>query len=183
MPPLKKTIFAFELSLLVSSLIFIKNIGYLLTGKNICINIFVGLIAGALTFCLSLGVVSLKQKQFLKFLFEFHKRYVRTSEIGDLTYYPLLIAFSEELFFRGLLLPHLGFWIANVIFATVHCFVFSNKSVTFISIFIYGSIFSFLTIKTGSLLPAITAHWLFTFLRIYYFPKYIKRNAKLFTVE
>jgi membrane protease YdiL (CAAX protease family) len=75
----------------------------------------------------------------------------------------LIYFLSEEFLFRGFLLFSLqqklgwrGFWIVNIIFSLLHIGKASGE--IFISFFI-GIIFSYLSIKTRSILPAVVLHF------------------------
>ncbi len=71
--------------------------------------------------------------------------------------------FSEEFLFRGFLLFSLweklgqkGFWVINIIFSLLHVGKASGE--VFISFFI-GIVFSYLSIKTQSIWPAVILHF------------------------
>lgn len=68
-------------------------------------------------------------------------------------------AVSEELFFRGALLPIVGVWGQAAVFALLHPAPRRAWSYTAFT-FIAGLVFGYLTLFTGSLWAAILAHFL-----------------------
>lgn len=70
-----------------------------------------------------------------------------------------LSAVSEELFFRGALMPLLGLWGQAILFGLMHPMprrAFIYTAFTFVA----GLCFGYATLLTGSLYPAIAAHFL-----------------------
>ncbi|MBW8349115.1 CPBP family intramembrane metalloprotease [Bacillus sp. IITD106] len=76
----------------------------------------------------------------------------------------LLIAFSEELLFRGAIQTHFGFWIASIIFAFIHFRYLSNwyllLNVSLLSLWI-GLIYEW---SGQQILPVIIMHFMIDFL-------------------
>jgi membrane protease YdiL (CAAX protease family) len=82
-------------------------------------------------------------------------------------------AFSEELFFRGVFINGLkgvgtilACFFSGLFFALYHC-----SASQFIYQFIYGFVLALLTVKSGSVIPSIVAHFInnFSVLAFYYF--------------
>lgn len=70
-----------------------------------------------------------------------------------------LIAFSEELLFRGVLQTNLGIWIASIIFAILH-FRYLSKWVLFIMVVSISFLLGIVYDITDSLYTTIIAHFL-----------------------
>lgn len=80
----------------------------------------------------------------------------------------LVVSFSEELLFRGVIQTSFGFIIASVLFALVH-FRYLNKVVLLISVLLLSFIIGYLYLQTNNLLVPIAAHFTIDFLLgIYY---------------
>ena len=175
---------SFEILILLISLIFWKysKIPILPPHESLSFCVSVGVSLGVFITLMSILIAGkTRNKSIKRFLYEFHSGYLKKGKIESFVIDPLLISVPEELFFRGPLLPSFGFLIANLLFSLVHIFVFTDKIITFISIFIYGTLFSVALYLTNSLLAPLIAHYLFTLVRIYYFPKYIGNNRKSFS--
>lgn len=171
----------FELSIFLISLVFWPYSKVSLFPKNYVLSFWVGLFFGSAIFFLTyLLVRKLNQKQVKNYLYDFHYSYLGKNKWVKLVYSPLIIAISEEMFFRGLLYSFFGFWISQLLFCLIHTLKFRERTIVVISIFFYGLAFSVARYLTGSLLAPIIAHALFTTLRIYYFPIYIKRHPRAF---
>ncbi|MBS4194530.1 CPBP family intramembrane glutamic endopeptidase [Lederbergia citri] len=76
----------------------------------------------------------------------------------------LLIAFSEELLFRGVIQTHFGFWIASIIFSFIHFRYLSNwyllLNVSLLSLWI-GLIYEW---SGQQIFPVIITHFMIDFL-------------------
>lgn len=89
--------------------------------------------------------------------------------VEDLPFYILafgilLAPFSEELFFRGLLVEKAGPFLASLVFALFH---FAYGSVAeILGTFVIGLVLAFLYQRSGSLLPVIGVHMLFNLVSI-----------------
>jgi len=174
----------FELLLFGLSLAFwqYSKISILPPSQDIPSCLLTGLFVGIFLSVFSFYVAKrFKSKAIDRYVLEFHREYLKGGWFNKYIYSPLLISVPEELFFRGLLLPYLGFLFTNTLFSLIHIIRFSDKIVTFVSIFIYGTFFSLTLYLTHSLLASLVAHYTFTILRIYYFPMYIENNQKLFS--
>ena len=66
---------------------------------------------------------------------------------------------AEEVFFRGLLMPLIGVWGQALLFGLLHPATRRGWSYTAFT-FVAGLAFGYATLLTGSLLPAIAAHFL-----------------------
>ncbi|WP_027408625.1 CPBP family intramembrane glutamic endopeptidase [Anoxybacteroides tepidamans] len=73
-----------------------------------------------------------------------------------------LIAFSEELLFRGVIQTHFGLWIASAIFAVLH-FRYLAKWLLFATVVLLSFFLGYLYDWTGSLWVTIFAHFLIDF--------------------
>ena len=80
-----------------------------------------------------------------------------------------LSALGEEIFFRGALLPLIGIWGQALLFGLMH--PAPRKAWMYpVYTFIAGLCFGYVTVWTGSLIPAILAHFMINlqgFLEIY----------------
>ncbi|MCX6775826.1 MAG: type II CAAX endopeptidase family protein [Candidatus Micrarchaeota archaeon] len=75
--------------------------------------------------------------------------------------------FAEEIFFRGFLLDRIGIVLSSLLFAMAH---FTYGSVAeFAVAFTAGLAFAVMKRRSGSLVPAITAHALFNFVTVLIF--------------
>jgi membrane protease YdiL (CAAX protease family) len=77
----------------------------------------------------------------------------------DVLVIALLSGFTEELFFRGVLVPELGIAVATVAFGALHALC----GVYFLWATFVGGLFGALTLGSGSLVPAIVAHATYNF--------------------
>lgn len=160
----------FELCILTISLFFFSTIRSLLPGSNVLLSIGIGLIIGLINFFLTWFFA----KEFVRsrrFMQEYHNSYHDASFVERYTWKPVLISIAEELFFRGLLAMVIGWLWSTIAFALIHVLNFKDKPLTFVAIFCYGITFFIPLWLTGSLLGSIVAHYVFTVLRIWYFPK------------
>ncbi|GEL76132.1 CPBP family intramembrane glutamic endopeptidase [Tenuibacillus multivorans] len=80
----------------------------------------------------------------------------------------LVVSFSEELLFRGVIQTSFGYVIASVLFALVH-FRYLNKIVLLVSVLILSFLLGYIYEITNNLLVPIVAHFIIDFLLgIYY---------------
>ncbi|WP_027964488.1 CPBP family intramembrane glutamic endopeptidase [Halalkalibacillus halophilus] len=80
----------------------------------------------------------------------------------------LVIAFAEELLFRGVIHTFAGYIIASLLFALIH-FRYLKKTVLLISVLLLSFVIGYMYELTNNLLVPITAHFLIDFLLgIYY---------------
>lgn len=97
--------------------------------------------------------------------------------LANLAIFALLPAFCEEAFFRGILQsglakklgPHAGIWLAAAIFSFIH-FQFLG----FFSRWLLGAMLGYMVYYSGSLWPAIFAHFCFNATSVvgaYYYPE------------
>jgi len=183
--PLKynsSAVIIFELILLVISLVFYPFIKIALVPSSthaLWISSLAGISLGIFLF-LSTYVFMYIGKSFRREIYEHHFGYIHKKSITVITLLPILIAVSEELFFRGLLVSIVGPLVSLLLFTIVHVAKFTDKKITFISMFSYGLLFYLANYFTGFLLTSIFAHYAFTLLRIVYFPIYIKTHPKQF---
>ncbi|WP_078413631.1 CPBP family intramembrane glutamic endopeptidase [Priestia abyssalis] len=106
-----------------------------------------------------------------------NERIFRHRSLLHLFFLCLMIAFTEEILFRGVLQVHFGLFWASVIFALVHVRylskVFLLVSVVVLSFFL-GVLFSW----TDNLAVTVTAHFLIDFLLALHINKGSKRRTK-----
>ncbi|MCA0970312.1 CPBP family intramembrane metalloprotease [Halobacillus litoralis] len=74
----------------------------------------------------------------------------------------LLIAFSEEMLFRGVLHTSLGYIPASILFAVIH-FRYLTKPVLIISVLFVSFLIGYMFEVTGNLTVTITAHFIVDF--------------------
>lgn len=74
-----------------------------------------------------------------------------------------VVAFSEEVLFRGILQTQFGIWIASFIFAIIHFRYLSNAFLFLFTVTLSFSL-GLLYLYTGNLLSVITAHFIIDFL-------------------
>ncbi|MGI8315394.1 lysostaphin resistance A-like protein [Halobacillus mangrovi] len=74
----------------------------------------------------------------------------------------LLIAFSEEVLFRGVVHTEFGYIIASVLFAVMHI-RYLDKIVLLVSVLFVSFFIGYMYEQTGSLVVTITAHFLIDF--------------------
>ncbi len=75
-----------------------------------------------------------------------------------------IVPFSEEIFFRGLLLKKLGVVKSSLVFGMFHFFYNSNAEI--LSAFILGFIFSLIVSKTKNLYYSVFLHFLINFMAL-----------------
>lgn len=160
----------FELCILTVSLFFFSMIRPLVFGPNIAASIGIGLIIGIVDFFLTWFFVQRfgRSKTTSQ---EFHESYRTASFIDRYTWRPILISVAEELFFRGLLANTIGWVWSTALFGFAHLLVLKDKLFAFVVACLYAISFFIPLWLTGSLLGSIVAHYVFTVLRIWYFPK------------
>jgi membrane protease YdiL (CAAX protease family) len=83
----------------------------------------------------------------------------RSLDTRDVIVIALLSGFTEELFFRGVLLPEIGLVASSLCFGALHALC----RVYFAWATLVGAAFGALALTTGSLIPAIVAHATYNF--------------------
>lgn len=71
----------------------------------------------------------------------------------------LIISFTEELLFRGVIQTHFGIWTASFIFAILH-FRYLTKGLLFIMVILISLLLGFVYNWTGNLFVTVFAHFL-----------------------
>ncbi|OGL53994.1 hypothetical protein A3K55_02205 [Candidatus Shapirobacteria bacterium RBG_13_44_7] len=169
----------FEVSLLVLSFFYLLTH---LSPSNFSqwpLALAVGNLLGIITFCLTFFFVS--RFQFARDnMFQYHRHYLFASPLTK-TASCLVVPIAEEIFFRGLIFSFLGFFPSLFLFIFVHLLRLDNKIATAASVLLCGLSFHLSYYLTGSLLAPIIAHMVFTFLRIFIFPEYIKSHPQYFS--
>ncbi|MGC8730310.1 MAG: CPBP family intramembrane glutamic endopeptidase [Candidatus Micrarchaeia archaeon] len=77
----------------------------------------------------------------------------------------IIAPFTEEILFRGFLVPRLGIILSAIIFAVPHFISYLSIS-EFVAAFLFGLAAGYAYKKTGSLYVSILAHMLVNFLAI-----------------
>ncbi|WCK56040.1 CPBP family intramembrane metalloprotease [Aneurinibacillus sp. Ricciae_BoGa-3] len=75
----------------------------------------------------------------------------------------LVVAFCEELLFRGVMQPNLGLWATSALFALIHV-RYLKKWVMFVTVLTVSLLLGWLYNRTGSIWSVITAHFLIDFI-------------------
>lgn len=89
---------------------------------------------------------------------------IRPQQIFGLT---LLNAFAEELLFRGFLQPFLGLWLTSILFALPHVpHRWALLPWPFLAAGM-GALFGWLTLLSGSILPAFAAHFVINYFNLH----------------
>lgn len=91
-----------------------------------------------------------------------NEKIFQTRSIPHLLFLCALIAFSEELLFRGVIQTHAGLWIASAIFAVLHV-RYLSKWLLFAMVMVLSFFLGYLYEWTGSLWVTIFAHFLIDF--------------------
>lgn len=92
-----------------------------------------------------------------------NERLFKNMHLGKIVGYTLLIAVSEELFFRGVLQTQLGLVISSIIFALVHI-RYLDRILLFITVVVISFMFGIAFEATESLIVTIIAHFLIDFI-------------------
>ncbi|GGB33717.1 CAAX amino protease [Lentibacillus populi] len=87
----------------------------------------------------------------------------KNRSVGSIFIVVLVIAFAEELLFRGVLQTAFGYVTASTIFALVHI-RYLKKPVLLLSVLFVSFYLGFLFERTGNLLTTMTAHFIVDFL-------------------
>ncbi|WP_088069250.1 CPBP family intramembrane glutamic endopeptidase [Gottfriedia luciferensis] len=89
----------------------------------------------------------------------FNKRFFTSLSIFEMTLLCILIALSEELFFRGFFQAKFGLVIASIIFALVH-FRYVKKPILFIIVLIESFFIGYLFMRTNNIIVVFIAHFI-----------------------
>ncbi|AEE15370.1 Abortive infection protein [Thermodesulfobium narugense DSM 14796] len=91
----------------------------------------------------------------------------KQANILEMLYISILSAFSEEMFFRGLMQEFLGIYLASIFFGILHTPEISIKGLFYaIYISFIGFILGALYIQQGTILAPMIAHFIINFLGI-----------------
>ncbi|MDQ0350882.1 membrane protease YdiL (CAAX protease family) [Alkalibacillus filiformis] len=97
-----------------------------------------------------------------------NERLFKALSIPHILVITLLIAFAEEVLFRGVIHTFAGFIIASLLFALIH-FRYLNKIVLLISVLLLSFLIGYMYEVTNNLMVPFVAHFLIDFLLgIYY---------------
>lgn len=92
-----------------------------------------------------------------------NERIFGNMSVMEIGFVALLVAFSEELLFRGIVQTTFGYWLASTFFALVHV-RYLTKPVLFVSIIFVSFFIGYIFVITGNLLVTITIHFIVDFL-------------------
>ncbi|CAN2250681.1 CPBP family intramembrane glutamic endopeptidase [Bacillus vallismortis] len=88
-----------------------------------------------------------------------NKKIFSKRSIPHIIFLTLLIAFAEEMLFRGVLQTHIGLWAASLIFAVLH-FRYLSKWLLFIMVTAISFLLGLMYEWTGNLFVPVTAHFI-----------------------
>lgn len=92
-----------------------------------------------------------------------NERIFRNKNVLEIAVITALVAFSEEILFRGIIQTHTGLIVSSVIFALVHYRYLFNWFL-FLNIIFLSFVIGFIYMKTGNLAVTITMHFIIDFL-------------------
>ncbi|WP_242524606.1 CPBP family intramembrane glutamic endopeptidase [Metabacillus sp. cB07] len=88
-----------------------------------------------------------------------NEKMFRNRSVPHIIFLCLLISFTEEVLFRGILQTHFGFWAASLIFAVLH-FRYLSKWLLFCMVVLISLLLGFVYEQTGNLFVTVFAHFL-----------------------
>ncbi|KEZ53081.1 CPBP family intramembrane glutamic endopeptidase [Metabacillus indicus] len=88
-----------------------------------------------------------------------NEKMFRNRSVPHIFFLCLLISFTEEVLFRGILQTHFGFWAASLIFAVLH-FRYLSKWLLFCMVVLISLLLGFVYEQTGNLFVTVFAHFL-----------------------
>ncbi|MGD6795269.1 CPBP family intramembrane glutamic endopeptidase [Metabacillus indicus] len=88
-----------------------------------------------------------------------NEKMFRNRSVPHIIFLCLLISFTEEVLFRGILQTHFGFWAASLIFAVLH-FRYLSKCLLFCMVVLISLLLGFVYEQTGNLFVTVFAHFL-----------------------
>ena len=91
-----------------------------------------------------------------------NEKVFRTRPIWHIFMITLIVAFTEELLFRGVIQTHLGYVPASLMFAFLH-FRYLYKWLLFTIVVSLSFLLGWIYLETGNLLTTITSHFLIDF--------------------
>ncbi|MFY4775947.1 CPBP family intramembrane glutamic endopeptidase [Metabacillus sp. RGM 3146] len=108
-----------------------------------------------------------------------NEKLFRTCKLPHILFLALLISFTEEWLFRGILQNAFGIWVASAIFSLLH-FRYLNSMLLFTVVVLVSFLLGIMYEMTGNLLTTITAHFIIDFvfavqIRI----EYLKRGGSI----
>jgi uncharacterized protein len=124
--------------------------------------VYLGIVPGIVIVALDLITISLLPKKFYDDG-GINQRIFSNISLPKIFALTLLIAFSEELLFRGIIQTTFGYLTASLIFALFHI-RYLKKPVLLISILFISFLIGYIYEITGNLLVTITAHFIVDFL-------------------
>jgi hypothetical protein len=88
-----------------------------------------------------------------------NEKMFRNRSVPHIIFLCVLISFTEEVLFRGILQTHFGFWAASLIFAVLH-FRYLSKWLLFCMVVLISLLLGFVYEQTGNLFVTVFAHFL-----------------------
>ncbi|UOQ93612.1 CPBP family intramembrane metalloprotease [Halobacillus shinanisalinarum] len=92
-----------------------------------------------------------------------NEKVFKNQSITKIFFLTMIISFSEEMLFRGVIQTEFGYIIASLVFAAIH-FRYLTKVVLFVSVLGVSFLIGFMYELTHSLSVTITAHFLIDFI-------------------
>ncbi|WP_088010705.1 CPBP family intramembrane glutamic endopeptidase [Gottfriedia acidiceleris] len=89
----------------------------------------------------------------------FNKRFFTSLSVPEMTILCIIIALSEELFFRGFIQAKFGLIIASIVFALVH-FRYVKKPILLTIVLIESFFLGYLYLKTNNIVIVFIAHFI-----------------------
>ncbi|WP_051359357.1 CPBP family intramembrane glutamic endopeptidase [Paucisalibacillus globulus] len=124
--------------------------------------VYLGILPGIVIVALDLIMISLLPKKYYDDG-GINQRIFSNISLPKIFALTLLIAFSEELLFRGIIQTTFGYVTASLIFALFHI-RYLKKPVLLISVLFISFLIGYIYEFTGNLLVSITAHFIVDFL-------------------
>lgn len=108
-----------------------------------------------------------------------NQRIFRSCSIPHIVFLALLISFTEEILFRGILQHALGLWPAAVVFTLLHT-RYLDRPLLFAAVIIASVLLGLIYEWTDNLLAAITAHFFIDFVSAAHIRiEYLKRGGSI----
>ncbi|MGN1401203.1 MAG: lysostaphin resistance A-like protein [Bacillus sp. (in: firmicutes)] len=92
-----------------------------------------------------------------------NERIFRGLSVPKIAILTLMVAFSEEILFRGIIQYHTNIWIASILFGLVH-YRYLFKPFLFLNVMVLSFVMGLVFQLTGNLLVTIAAHFIIDFI-------------------
>lgn len=161
---LKKSVYGTQLIIL---LIAIICIAFFIGLNNFKENILSNTLTETLLYGFGGGIALVVFNIFLNYIIPerylddggFNKRFFTSLNIFEMSLLCILIALSEELFFRGFIQAKFGIYIASIIFAFVH-FRYVKKPILLMIVLLESFFIGYLYLKTNNIIVVFIAHFI-----------------------